>query len=175
VLHHLRPRLREPGQTIIPPGEGAAIGDLRHPSASPVEAAAGPADSFGTTGASGCARGLAASRWPRKRTGCGRAGALVPGAVQVHRAARGRTTTRSIFFNLPLHDDVFPGLPPVQRKRYSFQPRTNEWPIYFGMWDRLVELPASARVSRRRRSSAFMRRRLPRARPRWNRFLGVAG
>src|SRR5262249_37443888 len=76
-----------------------------------------------------------------------------------------------IFFTY-LYATTYFGLPPVAEKAILVPTAHDEWPIYFGMWDRLVELPR-AFVYQTPEELEFMRRRFPRARLE-GRVLGVA-
>jgi len=67
-----------------------------------------------------------------------------------------------IFFTY-LYTTTYFGLPPVARKAILVPTAHDEWPIYFGMWDRLVGLP-QAFVFQTEEELAFMRRRFPRSR-----------
>jgi len=67
-----------------------------------------------------------------------------------------------IFFTY-LYTTTYFGLPPVAEKAILVPTAHDEWPIYFGMWDRLIELP-QALVFQTEEELAFMRRRFPRAR-----------
>jgi len=67
-----------------------------------------------------------------------------------------------IFFTY-LYATTYFGLPPVAQKAILVPTAHDEWPIHFGMWDRLVELP-QALVFQTEEELAFMRRRFPRAR-----------
>jgi len=67
-----------------------------------------------------------------------------------------------IFFTY-LYATTYFGLPPVAKKAILVPTAHDEWPIYFGMWDRLVELP-QAFVFQTEEELAFLRRRFPKAR-----------
>lgn len=67
-----------------------------------------------------------------------------------------------IFFTY-LYATTYFGLSQVAGKAILVPTAHDEWPIYFGMWDRLVELP-QAFVFQTEEELAFMRRRFPNAR-----------
>ncbi len=67
-----------------------------------------------------------------------------------------------IFFTY-LYTTTYFGLPKVAHKAILVPTAHDEWPIYFGMWDRLMELPR-AFVFQTEEELAFMRRRFPQAR-----------
>ncbi len=66
-----------------------------------------------------------------------------------------------IFFTY-LYTTTYFGLPPVAKKAILVPTAHDEWPIYFRMWDRLMELPR-AFVFQTGEELEFMRRRFPRA------------
>jgi glycosyltransferase involved in cell wall biosynthesis len=66
-----------------------------------------------------------------------------------------------IFFTY-LYTTTYFGMPPVAEKAILVPTAHDEWPIYFGMWDRLVGLPR-AFVFQTEEEVAFMRRRFPAA------------
>jgi len=67
-----------------------------------------------------------------------------------------------IFFTY-LYTTTYFGLPSVAKKAVLVPTAHDEWPIYFGMWDRLMEMPR-AFVFQTEEELEFMRRRFPRAR-----------
>jgi glycosyltransferase involved in cell wall biosynthesis len=67
-----------------------------------------------------------------------------------------------IFFTY-LYTTTYFGLPPVAGKAILVPTAHDEWPIYFGMWDRLMERPR-AFVFLTEEEREFMRRRFSRAR-----------
>jgi glycosyltransferase involved in cell wall biosynthesis len=67
-----------------------------------------------------------------------------------------------VFFTY-LYATTYFGLPKVAKKAILVPTAHDEWPIYFGMWDRLFELP-QAFVFNTGEELAFLRRRFPRAR-----------
>lgn len=67
-----------------------------------------------------------------------------------------------IFFTY-LYTTTYFGLPKVAKKAILVPTAHDEWPIYFRMWDRLVELPR-AFIFQTEEEVAFLRRRFPKAR-----------
>jgi glycosyltransferase involved in cell wall biosynthesis len=67
-----------------------------------------------------------------------------------------------VFFTY-LYATTYFGLPKVAKKAILVPTAHDEWPIYFGMWDRLFELP-QAFVFNTEEELAFLRRRFPGAR-----------
>jgi glycosyltransferase involved in cell wall biosynthesis len=80
------------------------------------------------------------------------------GYIEAHRA----DYDAFIFFTY-LYATTYFGLPPVAPRAILVPTAHDEWPIYFRMWDRLVELPQRF-VFQTEEELAFMRRRFPRAR-----------
>jgi len=74
-----------------------------------------------------------------------------------------RTDYDAFIFFTYLYTTTYFGLPPVAEKAILVADRARRVAIYFGMWDRLVELPR-ALVFQTEEELAFMRRRFPRAR-----------